>query len=788
MLAYNRPATCNGKSARATRLLPILSADKTTLIQFRFGPGAILDRIGLRQGATAIMCLFLSILLIAGGIGCSCEDPEVKFQKLMTDAKTYKEKEDYKAARIALMSAIDLKPKDADAYFRLAEVLVHLQRLPEAFESYNTAINYNPLHREARLQLAAIALAGRQYEMAENHVTKLLEANPQDIEGKILQANLEAIGPRKNYKRAREILMEVLAKEPNNVSALASVAHTQMEEGNAKEAEDYLAKALKIDPKNKPLQMALADLYSRQGRLDEAQKLLTNLVEQNPDQTGLRYIFGEFLLRRGQSDAALEQYQKTIETQPLNHAARDRLYDMYLTRQKVAEAKALTASLVKSNAVDPGVAYFQGRDFELDGKGEEALEKFIDSIKVLNNFAPAFRRAGLIELALGKEQEGLEHLNQAVGIDPSDVGARLALARTLYAKGELSQATEHIEQILSRYPRQLGANLLRADIALVQGEIEKAREVYEFFVQAFPDNPSAFFKMGLLEEKASKPEKAVEWYEKTLKFDVNVLAPGRRYAMLTAQSKGIPAAVDSLKKLREQSKKSKADYDLLIGSVVLADDKDADRFVKAREYFARAVELNPNLLGAYMALGSVDTATGNIESAVKNYQALLEKNPTHVPTRMLLALVRERQRDFTAAADSYREILKVAPKFGPAANNLSYLLAEELNGDLDEALKYGEIAKEQMPKEGSVADTLGWIHFKRGSARAALPLLDEAIDLEKEADHPENAEMYYHLAAVKLGLEDEDGARAAIKKALALLGNNAHPKRAQMEQLAKKIG
>ena len=92
---------------------------------------------------------------------------------------------------------------------------------------------------------------------------------------------------------------------------------------------------------------------------------------------------------------------------------------------------------------------------------------------------------------------------------------------------------------------------------------------------------------------------------------------------------------------------------------------------------------------------------------------LIEKNPKHTPTYMLLALAYERKNQFKDAVETYRKILNYSPRFAPAANNLAWLIAEKVNGDLDEALRFAQIAKEILPKQSSVSDTLGWIHFKR---------------------------------------------------------------------------
>lgn len=740
---------------------------------------------------TLCALLLLVSLSFFSLVSCKRENAEEKYNRLMTSAEQYQKEQKWNEARIQIQAAIDSKPESAEAYYRLAEVLIRLQNIKRAIELYNTALNYDPMHQKARLHLAAILLAAKQYELAESHIRKLLEQDPKDIDASVLRANLEANGPRKNLDLGRSILTEVLVRQPENVPALATLAQIDLNQGDVREAEEHLSKAAALEPNNSTLQVALADLFAREGRLDEAQSVMEKLVAQNPAETGLRYIFGEFLLRRGLTDEALSQYQETVKADAKRYDARDRLYDMYLVRGEFEKAKNLTADLEKAQPGDPAVLYFKGRDLELAGKEQEALSNFLEAMKSISSFGPLFRHAGLIELKTGQEREGLEHLNQAIGIDAGDVGARLALARNFFAHRDFAQAKEHLNQILSRYPTQLGANIVSADIALIEGDTDKARSVYEYLVKAFPKEPSGYFKMGLLEERNKNFEESANWFRKALDLDVNILGPARRFVLVEGmQKKGIDGIINELQAFRNKSKASKAEYDFIIGSLYLAKREDPQRVTKAREYLNRALEEKQDLVGAYFALAAADAETKDFNAAIQNYKKLLEKNPRHLPTMMLLSYAYEQQGKFDQAADEYREILKTAPRFAPAANNLAWLLADRLHGDLDEALRLAEIAKEQLPKEPSVADTLGWIYYLRGAPRAALPHLREALELYEQigADNrAPNPEILYHLAEVQSALNNKEQAKEAIKKALAIAGSK-HPKFEQMEKLRQKLG
>lgn len=734
-----------------------------------------------------IIFLILTTLALSS---CSKGNVNDRFEAKLESAKKYVEQEKFAEARIELQTAIDLKPEEAEGYYQLAEVLIRLSDYGRALENYNSAINFNPNHTSARVHLASLQLIAKQYEQAEANLKHVINLEPNNNDATILMANFIAKGPQKNIDSARKLLNSVLERDPNNVAAIGSLGHLELFAENAAIAEEYFVKGLKLEPKNQGLQMAIADLYARQGRLDEAQEALSKLVASNPAQTNLKYVLGEFFLKRGLNENALEQYEQIINQDPKNHSVRDRLYDMYLARREFDKAKGLTSDLEKKLANDPVLNYFQGRDAELNGNPGKALELYQKTILASNAFAPAFRKVGTIEVDTGKISEGIEHLLQALSIDNGDIGARLTLARTMLLKNDIGAAKNHVEEVLKRYPRQLGANIIRADIALIEGEVSKARKVYQFLVENYPSIPSGYFKLGLLEEKEGHLDEAIKQYEKTLEFDAEILGPGRRIVLcMHEQKKTTNDMISKLTVYRDKSKNSKGEYDVLIGSILVADNSIPNRLELARQRFQSALEVNPNLIGAYFALGGIDAMSGDLKSAISNYVKLIEKNPNHLPTRMLLALTYEREEQFEKASEQYKKILEISPRFGPAANNLAYLLLEQTkNGDLNEALRLAELAKEELPRESSVTDTLAWVHYKKGNSRAALPLLLEAIRVNKEAEgnQPVNPEILYHLALVQADVGDKDEAKRTIKIAIDRAGDK-HPLYSKMKKLSDTL-
>jgi tetratricopeptide (TPR) repeat protein len=134
---------------------------------------------------------------------------------------------------------------------------------------------------------------------------------------------------------------------------------------------------------------------------------------------------------------------------------------------------------------------------------------------------------------------------------------------------------------------------------------------------------------------------------------------------------------------------------------------------------------------------------------------------------MMLGLIRHQQKQLDKAKDLYEQALKVNGRFAPAANNLAWLLVEQ-GGNIDSALSYAQTAREVMPNDPNIADTLGWIYFQKNAYLKAVSLLKEAA--EKLPQHPE---VQYHYGMAQYKNANKAEAEKALKKSLQL--SPSHP-------------
>src|SRR5215510_5252331 len=115
---------------------------------------------------------------------------------------------------------------------------------------------------------------------------------------------------------------------------------------------------------------------------------------------------------------------------------------------------------------------------------------------------------------------------------------------------------------------------------------------------------------------------------------------------------------------------------------------------------------------------------------------------------MLVGVIYEGKGDFAKAQQAYEKILKINPRFAPAANNLAWIYLDH-GGDKEKALELAQRAKESAPEDAYVSDTLGWILYKRGVYQRAFALIRESA-----SKLPDNPVIQYHLGLASLKVGD----------------------------------
>src|SRR5262249_48473885 len=282
-------------------------------------------------------------------------------------------------------------------------------------------------------------------------------------------------------------------------------------------------------------------------------------------------------------------------------------------------------------------------------------------------------------------------------------------------------------------------------------EPAKATDAYRRIVALAPKDPRGPYLIGLGLRAQGKNGEAKKEFEAALALAPGFVEPLGSLAEMSFAEKAPDAAVDRVKQQIVRVPNS-GGLELLLGRVyVLRGDWDL-----AESSFLKALQLEPNLVSAYIELGRLYATSGKNVEALAKLNDALKVAPNDLVALTLSGIVNERNGDIAKAREAYEKVLAIQPRSAAAANNLAYLYSEH-GGDVEKALQLAQTAKEIAPDEPHISDTLGWVLYKRGVHHRALNLFKESV-----SKLPENPAFQYHLGLAYLKVGDSENAKKAL--------------------------
>ncbi|MEP6934679.1 MAG: tetratricopeptide repeat protein, partial [Nitrospirota bacterium] len=126
------------------------------------------------------------VLVVAFGL-VGCGGPEELKAKYRARAQEYLEAGNYPKARMTLRNVLKIDPKDAEAYFLLAQVEEMEQNWRNAVKLYQEVVRFLPDHSGALIMLAKYYLEARLTDQVIETANKVLAKDPQHPQAKALK-------------------------------------------------------------------------------------------------------------------------------------------------------------------------------------------------------------------------------------------------------------------------------------------------------------------------------------------------------------------------------------------------------------------------------------------------------------------------------------------------------------------------------------------------------------------------------------------------------------------------
>ncbi|MGD1071339.1 MAG: tetratricopeptide repeat protein [Bryobacteraceae bacterium] len=199
--------------------------------------------------------------------------------------------------------------------------------------------------RAALLQIAQVQDKAKRFE----DETKTLEAaeaiSTTDQERQDITFARGAMFERqKKYDDAEEQFKKVLARDPNNASALNYFGYMLAERGvRLEEAQQLIAKALEIQPGEGAYLDSLGWVYFRQNRLDQAAELLRKALDKIGNDATVHDHLGEVYFKQGKIREAIQQWEASVSEMKSASPSEQDPEELSKVSKKLEDAKVRVA-------------------------------------------------------------------------------------------------------------------------------------------------------------------------------------------------------------------------------------------------------------------------------------------------------------------------------------------------------------------------------------------------------------------------------------------------------------
>ena len=317
--------------------------------------------------------------------------------------------------------------EEANRLYSLGRELVSAGNDREAERTFARAIEENPRHAEAHLQLASLyANSILSYEKAEDILLSLPE-----VAGTL------------DGKRRHDLLFR----------AGVSMGKLFVKSGRSTQAVSMLRNVIASAPPGAPLDEAynalgLAYYYER--LYDDAIFEMRKAIKINPDNEDAKFNLktirsrlehfqaGKLFSRLEDRPRAVAEYRKAIDLDPRFIEARHRLgVELYADGKPAEGLKELhRASLVVAGYRKAyEIWYAEGLALLRLSRDAEAMGKFDQAVQARPTFAPAHNEMGKILMKREEYDAAIDHFVRAIGSDPrAEYSRGLQMAMTRKAK------------------------------------------------------------------------------------------------------------------------------------------------------------------------------------------------------------------------------------------------------------------------------------------------------------------------------------------------------------------
>lgn len=720
----------------------------------------------------------IAAALVLSAVGCS---KEAKKRRYLARADQDFQAERYDRAEVEYLAVLTIPPASPEALGQLGRLYWVQGKVQQARVMLQKALDFESGNRQLRSLLGTTCLTMGQFAEAHEVALRLLEKEPQDPEALLLLAQSSLTTNQAN--QVQQSLDRVPSPIRDNCAFHLAQGTVFVMQNSMDKAENEFKAAIASDSKSSRAYLLLANLYLIRNQPRQADEALRSASMLAPLRSLERLRYADWQMRNGAAESARQMVEEITRKASDYAPAWVFLARMAFAQQKTQECATLLKTALARDPFNLEALLLKGTLLLGAGDPTNAIAHF-ERVGQIYPGAPQVQYGlALAQFQYGEIGKALASVNRSLAIDPNFSDALVFLANISLRQGDTTTTIAVSKHLQKDQPSMKQAYLLLAGAYVVERSLDNAVSVYRQMGERFPDDPQPPLLRGMVLIQQRKLNEARQAIEQSLHLSPNSLGAVEQLVELDLLEKQYAAATQQVEEQIARNPAAAEPYLLMakihvvqalkagVGDTTnrvsaipakleLENTPEAQEQVdKAQAALRKAIALNKDLRNGYLLLAQLLVAAHQQEAALKGLLSF-SSGTNDVAALMQIGMIYEQLNNAPAARDAYEKALKLEPRFGLALNNLACLYSEKLN-EPDKAYAMAAKARDLMPYDPFVADTLGWILYGQGKYSRALGLIEESA--MRLTDEPE---IQYHLGMALYMMGEEESARLALERAV----------------------
>jgi len=489
-------------------------------------------------------------------------------------------KKDYAGAETVMKQAVQQAPQAIEPTLALGRFYFLIGKTAEAETPIRRALEIDPKHGPALLDLANLQLRSGRKQQAEQtylqlaalpdkryksahaeflfqdgqrdaaiaELEKLARENPEDRDARtrLVAAYVTA----KKLNEAEQVLSAVLKKNPKDADALLQRSGIYLMNNKYAEAQNDLNGVLRFRPESGEAHYGLARVHAARGATLNQRQELTEAIRLNPKLLPARLELAQLLLGTKSARAALDLLNEAPEGQRQTPAVIAQRNWALISLNEWAEArKGIDEGLALGRSAElllqDGFWKLQQQDYPGARTSIEAsLKQNPEDIRALQTLLRTYA-------AEKNTPAALQRVRELVAQRPKSTNLQLFLGQMLLERGNRAEARDALITARDADSNDLRPVLALAQLDMAEGKMDAARSSLQGVLQAHPKNHTARLILAVLEDAAANYPVAIEHYRKVLETNPTDVVALNNLAFRLANNANQP---DEALRLAQQAK------------------------------------------------------------------------------------------------------------------------------------------------------------------------------------------------------------------------------------------